>query len=289
MKGTWHLAILRILKQAVVNFFADNVGALSAGLAFYSALSLAPLLIMLLAATKFLSNEMAGLVIAQIQKLMGADASEGLALVMANARELDLGGQAVGIGAVTMLLSATLAFAHLYDSINQIWKLTVHRSQIMSWLRAQAASLVLVLGIGLLLIISLLATVVQSFLFPETGIWVLLDLGVSLFLYTLLFGYIYWLLPSIPIGWRDVVLGAVVTAILFAIGKWGIGFYLSYAGIGSVYGAAGSLIVMLVWIYYASIVFFFGAEITYAYALNYGSLKERDAMPKTEILPPQRE
>lgn len=289
MKADWYLGILRILKQAVANFFDDNVGTLSAGLAFYSALSLAPLLIMLLAATEFLSEEMAELVIAQIQNFVGADASEGLALVMENTRGLKLGGQAAGIGAVTMLLSATLAFAHLHDSINQIWKIKVHRSQIVSWLRARAASLVLVLGIGLLLVVSLVASAVQSFLFPDTGVWVLLDLGVSLFLYTLLFGYIYWLLPSIPIGWQDVALGSVVTAILFEVGKWGIGFYLGYAGIGSVYGAAGSLIMLLVWIYYASIVFFFGAEITYAYALNYGSLKKPVETLKAEVLPPQRD
>jgi len=151
----------------------------------------------------------------------------------------------------------------------------IDRSQVVRWLLARAVSLGLVLGIGLLLLVSLAVTAVLGFLFSDTGIWTLVDAGASLLMYTLLFGLIFWLLPSVTIGWRDVALGAAVTAVLFELGKWGIGQYLSYAGVGSVYGAAGSIIVRLVWIYYASIVFFFGAEVTSAYARLYGSLRTR--------------
>lgn len=267
-----------VLKQAVINFSRDNIESLSAGLAFYSALSLAPLLMMLLAATEFMSPEMSQSVIDQIGIFLGASAREGLAAILENTREANFGGEIAGIGAITMLLSATIAFAYLHSSINRIWKVKYRRSQILRWLKARLLSLLLVMGIGLMLLVSLVVTAIRSLLFPDTGAWMLMDIGVSVFLYTLLFGYIYWLLPAVSLGWRDVALGAIVTAILFEIGKWGIGFYLGYAGISSVYGAAGSLVALLVWIYYASIVFFFGAEITYAYAVNYGSLREPETI-----------
>jgi membrane protein len=269
------LGIFRVLKQAITDFFKDDVVTLSAGLAFYSALSLAPLLMMLLAATEFLSDELADSVIAQIQAFVGERAGKGLTLVMESTRLQNVAGQIAGFGFVAMVLSATMAFAHLRRSLNLIWKVKVRRSQVVRWLLTRVMSLGLVLGIGLLLLVSLAVTAVLGFLFSDTGAWTLIDAGVSLLMYALLFGLIYWLLPSVTIGWRDVAMGAVVTAILFELGKWGIGRYLSYASIGSVYGAAGSIILLLVWIYYASIVFFFGAEITHAYARLYGSLRSR--------------
>jgi membrane protein len=269
------LGIFRVLRQAIRNFFDDNVVALSAGLAFYSALSLAPLLMMLLAATEFLSDELAASVIAQIHLFVGERAGNGLTLVMESTRQQNVAGLIAGFGAVAMLLSATMAFTHLQNSLNRIWKVKDHRSQVVRWLLARAMSLGLVLGIGLLLLVSLMVTAALRFLFSDASAWSLIDAGASLLMYALLFGLIYWLLPSVSIGWRDVAMGAVVTAILFDLGKWGIGRYLSYASIGSVYGAAGSIMVLLVWIYYASIVFFFGAEITHAYARLYGSLRSR--------------
>ncbi len=271
------LGIFRVLKQAIRNFFDDNVVTLSAGLAFYSALSLAPLLMMLLAATEFLSDELAASVIAQIHLFVGERAGKGLTLVMESTRQQSVAGLVAGFSAVAMLLSATMAFTHLHSSLNLIWKVKGHRSQVVRWLLARAMSLGLVLGIGLLLLVSLMVTAVLRFLFSDASVWSLIDAGVSLLMYALLFGLIYWLLPSVSIGWRDVVMGAVVTAILFDLGKWGIGRYLSYASIGSVYGAAGSIMVLLVWIYYASIVFFFGAEITHVHARLYGSLRNRRA------------
>ncbi|MBL0063206.1 MAG: YihY/virulence factor BrkB family protein [bacterium] len=265
----------RVLKQAVTNFTKNDLESLSAGLAFYSVLSLVPLLVLLLAATELLSNQTSNLLIAQINAFVGPNAGDGLALVIQSTRELKSGGKIGFFGAVMMLIAATMAFAHLRHALNKIWQVNDSSSFVANWLLARATSLVLASGIGLLLLVSMVITAVQGYMFPATGLWVLLNIGVSLFLNTLLFGFIFWLLPSITIGWRDVALGAVVTAILFEVGKWAIGLYLSYADIGSLYGTAGSILVLLVWIYYASIVFFFGAEITHAWALNYGSLKKR--------------
>jgi len=267
-----------VLKQAVINFTKNDLESLSAGLAFYSVLSLAPLLVLLLAATELLSDQTSMLVIAQINAFIGQSAAEGLALVLQSTRELKSGGKVGIFGAVMMLFAATMAFAHLRHTLNKIWQVNNSSSFVANWLLARATSLVLAYGIGLLLLVSIVITAVQSYIFPVAGFWVLLNIGVSVFFNTLLFGFIFWLVPSITIGWRDVALGAVVTAILFEFGKWAIGLYLNFADIGSLYGTAGSILVLLVWIYYASIVFFFGAEITYAYAVNYGSLREPETI-----------
>jgi membrane protein len=256
----------RVLKQAVVDFFKDNVLLLSAGLAFYSVLSLAPLLMILLAVAGLVSDDLAGALIEQIHGLIGERAGQGLSLILSNTRHQDISGQIAGLGMVAMLLSATLVFAHLRFSLNLIWKVKSPYSGIVHWLLSRLMALGLVLTIGTLLLLSLFLSAALQFLFAETGYWTLIDAAASLLMYMLLFGAIYWLLPSVKIGWRDVIFGSLITSILFAFGKWGIGRYLGLAGVGSIYGAAGSIIVLLVWIYYASIVFFFGAEITHAYA-----------------------
>ncbi|MBU1637641.1 YihY/virulence factor BrkB family protein, partial [bacterium] len=260
------MVIWRILKQAVVDFFKDDVLLLSAGLAFYSALSLAPLLMILLAVSGLISDNLAAALIDQIKALIGERAGQGLSLVISNARQQNIGGQIAGLGIVAMLLSATLVFAHLRSSMNRIWKAASKHSEIVIWLLSRLMALGLVLIIGALLVVSLALSAVLQFLFAESGYWTLIDSAASLLIYMLLFGAVYWLLPSVKVGWRDVVFGSFVTALLFWLGKWGISRYLGVAGVGSIYGAAGSIIVLLVWIYYASIVFFFGAEVTHAYA-----------------------
>jgi membrane protein len=269
------MVVWRILKTAVVDFFKDDVLLLSAALAFYSALSLVPLLMILFAVSGLISDNLAASLVAQIQGLIGERAGQGLMLVIGSARQQNIGSQIAGLGIVALLLSATLAFAHLRSSLNRIWKVKSKHSDIVVWILTRLMALSLVLAIGALLVVSLVLSAALQFLFAKSGYWTWIDSGASLLIYMLLFGAIYRLLPSAKVGWRDVIFGSLVTALLFQLGKWGISRYLGFAGVGSVYGAAGSIIVLLVWIYYASIVFFFGAEITQAYARNLGSLRHR--------------
>jgi len=284
----------QVLKTAAQEWMKDKVPQLGAALAFYSVLSLAPLLVIAIAVAGMVFGEEAasGQLDAQIQELVGKEGGEAVKEMLANAQKPAAGSIAGIVGLVTLLVAASGVFGQLQDSMNTIWEVEPKPGRgIWGFLKDRFLSLSMVFGIGFLLLVSLILSSVLSALGSYFGgllpipaaLLQGVELVVSFTVVTLLFAMIYNFLPDVEIAWGDVWVGSVITALLFAVGKFAIGLYLGRSSFGSAYGAAGSLVVLLVWIYYSSQILFFGAEFTKAYANQKGSRirPDEDARPVT--------
>ena len=188
------------------------------------------------------------------------------------------------LGSVTLLLGATAVFAELQAAMNRIWDVTLEPGRgVWAWVRKRLLSLGMIVVIGFLLLVSLLASAFLNAISSRAHgslpgadwLWIVLDTGIAFGVYVLLFAALYKVLPDVRIEWRDVWFGAFITAVLFAVGKLLLGIYIGRAGTGSAYGAAGSLVVLLVWTYYSTALVFLGAELTQAWALAH----DRDILP----------
>ncbi|HSF34413.1 MAG TPA: YihY/virulence factor BrkB family protein [Candidatus Tectomicrobia bacterium] len=267
-----------LLKETVFEWYADRGPRLGAALAFYTLFSLAPLLIivMAIAALAFGQEVAHTQTIQQIEGLIGMEGAQAVQSVIENASKPSSGVTATLIGLATLLFGATIVFSELQDALNIIWKIPSRpeRSLVIGLIRDRFLSFIMVLAIGFLLLLALLtntalAAIAQIFREALPSQTYFLRVANSLFflvILTMLFAMIYKFLPDTDIGWEGVLIGAVATALLFAIGKFLIGLYLVYSSITSVYGAAGSLVVVLVWVYYSAQIFYFGAEFTKVYA-----------------------
>jgi len=246
----------------------------AAALGFYSVLSLAPLLVIFVSVTGFLGEGAQAGLIQQVEAIVGPEAGQPVRSLIAYTSENKSAGViSTVIGGVTSLLWTTAVFAHLQTSMNRVWGVRA-KPGYGTWflLRKRLLSLAMVAGIGLLLLASVALTTALTVIFPgRFNIWVVPNVIVPLLLFTLLFAAIFKFLPDLRIAWRDVRIGGFLTAILFGIGKLIVGKYLAYRGISSAYGAAGSLVVFLLWVYYVSLLVLFGAVLTRAYALHSGS------------------
>jgi membrane protein len=272
--------IWEVVKKAAVAWMADNAMRLGASLAFYTLLSSAPLVVIVLAIAGFVfrGNGVQGQLVAQLRDLMGDEGAKAVQTMIANAASPGSGVIAVTVGILTLLFAASGVFAELQDALNAVWGVKPRPGRAL-WVivRERFLSFVMILAIGFLLLVSLVVTAILSALTGYAGldnigiIGQVLSFCVSFLVITLLFAMIFKFLPDVKIGWRDVWVGAAVTALLFAVGKLLIGLYLGRASIGSAYGAAGSLVVFLVWIYYSSLILFYGAEFTKVYAQEVGS------------------
>ena len=290
-----------LLKATASEWSEDKVPRLGAALAFYSVLSLAPLLLIAIAVASLVFGEKAatGQLENQIQQMVGKEGAEAIQEMLKNAHKPGSGPIAALIGFATLLLAASGVFGQLQDSMNTIWEVQPKPGRgVLGFLKDRFFSFTMVLGTGFLLLTSLVltATVAATFqllsglspaLKPALALG---DLVASAVVVILLFALIYKLLPDAKIAWRDVWVGAGLTTVLFLIGKAGIGLYLGRSSYGSGYGAAGSLVVLLVWIYYSSQILFFGAEFTQVYANRYGSQirPARDAEPVTDRMRAQQ-
>jgi membrane protein len=266
------------VKRTMEEFLADSPFQLAAALSFYTLLSLSPLLLIVVSTAGFIWGEEAvrAQLVNQIEQLIGPAGAETVRMVLTNVAEPGRNLVSLTIGIITALFGATTVFAQLQTSLNQIWnvKAVASRRVVWSLIRTRLLSLALVLAAGFVLLVSLVLSAALaalhgylSDLMPQGGmLWRGVNLAVSLTVVGLLIGVIYRVLPDVRISWRYVWLGALITAVLFAVGKFLIGLYLGHASIGSAYGAAGSLVVFLVWVYYSSLVLFLGAEITQVYA-----------------------
>ncbi|HYO23024.1 MAG TPA: YihY/virulence factor BrkB family protein [Flavisolibacter sp.] len=275
--------VWKSLKDAFTGFGDDKVTKLSASLAYYTGFSLAPLLVVIIAICGFFFGREAvqGTIDNQIQSFIGADAAKQIQDMIRNAAVSGKGTMATIIGVVTLLIGATTIFGEIQDSINDIWGLKPKpKVGIMKTLQTRLLSFGLIASLGFLLLVSLAATsVVEGIgdrlkaMLPDVTVIVfyIINLVLTLGVTTLLFAVIFKVLPDAKIKWKDIWPGAIATSILFIIGKFAISLYISKSDIGSTYGAAGSLAVILVWIYYSSIILYFGAEFTKAYALNKGA------------------
>lgn len=273
--------IWAILQTAVWGFFNDNALSRAAAIAFYAATSLAPILLIVIAIAGIVIGRDAAevAVSAQLSGLLGEQGADLLQAIVQGAANSTSGILAASMATVTLLVTASGVFGEMQSSLNQIWKVGPASTSLSALVRARAASLGLVGALGFLLLASLLVSAALSGLSDyinahlPVGAWVLsvINTVLSLALIALLFGAIYKVLPDRSLSWRDISFGATVTAILFTVGKSLIGWYLGTSAVASSYGAAGSLIVLLLWVFYSSAIFLFGAEITRAYATTLGT------------------
>jgi membrane protein len=271
-----------LLSATYAKWTDDHAQGLGAALAFYAVFSLAPLLLIVIAIAGLVFGQEAaqGQIIGQIQGLVGEDSATAIQNMIEEARKPAAGIIATVLAIVMLLLGATGVFAQLQEALNTIWRVEKKPEQgIWKLLKDRFISLMAVLGTGFLLLISLVisaglsavgATLGHFLTIPEFLLQ-LINFFVSFTIVTLLFAMIYKLLPDISIQWGDVWIGAVMTSLLFTIGKFLIGLYLGKSDVGIAYGAAGSLVVILIWVYYASQIFLFGAEFTAVYAHSRGS------------------
>jgi membrane protein len=278
----WRDVIVRTFK----NWFAHDSTSESAALAFYTVSSLAPLLVIVVAVAGsiFGADAVRGRLVRQFEGLMGRDQAGLIQTVLTKANSDPAGGAAAIFGAILLIVSATAVFAQLQASLNRIWEVEPKPGHfVKDFLRKRLLSFAVVVAIGFILLVSLVLSAgleaVQSRVssyFATQAAWLgWLNAIVSFLLIAVLFALVFRVLPDRKIPWRDVWLGALVTALLFVVGKWAIGLYLGRAAISSTYGAAGSVIVLLLWVYYASFIVLLGAEFTRAYSLRI----EKHAVP----------
>jgi membrane protein len=276
--------LLKVLKKSLGGFGEDKVMKLSASLAYYTVFSLGPLLIVIIFLCGFFLGREAieGTIYRQMEGFVGHDAALQMQQIIKNASISKQGTVAAIIGVITLLIGATGVFAEIQDSINSIWGLKPKPSKkggIWLLLKSRLLSFGIIVSLGFLLLVSLGVTAVIEGLggrlkqvFPDVGVVVLYisNIVITLVVITTLFAVIFKVLPDARIKWRDVLAGAIATALLFMLGKFAISFYIGQSNVGTTYGTAGSLVVLLLWVYYSSVILYFGAEFTKSYALEYG-------------------
>jgi membrane protein len=234
---------------------------------------------------------------AQLESLMGAAGRELVTSILTTTSPQE-GALATVVGLVTLFIGATAVFGELQATLNLIWEVQPAPTsgiwtEIWAWLRERIFSLAIVFALAFLLLVSLvistlLASVAALFHGPEQALLSrLLELIVSLLVLTFVFALLYKYVPDAEIGWHDVWTGGLITAVLFTLGKTAIGYYLGQTSVGSAYGAAGSMVVLLVWVYYSALIMFFGAEFTHAWATRHGSVPPQShavsgAVPQTK-------
>jgi membrane protein len=273
--------MLQLVKMAAVGWWNDRAMSLGASISFFTVFSLAPMLLAAVSVAGLLFGRQAaqGAVVAELGGLAGDDVAQALDAMIANVSDFGSGVIGTTIGVVTFLIVATGAFVEIQDSLNLIWKAKPSGSGIGAFLRTRAVSLALVLGIGFLLLVSLLldaaigaaGTYLEARYSEAVTVLAILNSLVALVMATLLFAAIFKVLPAVRLAWRDVWIGALVTGVAFTFGKVLIGLYIGRSGVTSTFGAAASLITILLWIYYSSLILLFGAEFTKVYAETRGS------------------
>ncbi|RWM25626.1 YihY/virulence factor BrkB family protein [Mesorhizobium sp.] len=287
-KTGWPQAGWALMKESVSGYISDNALSHGAAIAFYATTSLAPILLIVVAVAGIVvGKDAAQLALsAEISGVMGPQSADLLKATIDTASRGWSGTLATIIGLVTLLITASGVFGEMQQSLNEIWKVEPSDMSLSSLVRARAASLGLVAALGFMLLVSLTASTAISALgdfinqrLPFGGLIVSsINTIVSFLLIALLFAAIYKVLPDRSLKWRDIAVGALVTAFLFTIGKSLIGWYIGSSSIATSYGAAGALMVVLLWVYYSAQIFLFGAEITRAYSVKSGSRKDLAAV-----------
>ena len=284
--------LLTLLREAAANWVDDHAQSMGAALAFYTIFSIAPLLLIVIAIAGFVFGEEAarGEIYGQLVGMLGTTGAAAVQELLESVSQRTQSVSAALVGTVVLFIGATSVFAELQDSLDRIWRAPQRnrRSGLWNLVRARLLSFGMILGIGFLLIVSLAFSAALSALSrwwdPESQSWItftgLSELGLSLVFVTVVFAMIYKTMPRASIAWRDVWVGAAVTSGLFVAGKALIGLYIGGSGVTSVFGAAASLIVVLLWVYYSAQIFLFGAEFTWVWSHRYGSRRPQPgAMP----------
>lgn len=272
----------QLLRQSAKEFSADNALKFSASLSYYTLFSLAPMLIIVLAVSSvWLGQEAAeGYLYKQFEGLLGTAGALQVQELIRNAHVSGSTPLATTIGVATLIFGATGVFLEIQDSINSIWSLRVKPKRgWLKFLQNRLLSFSLIVGIGFLLLVSLalsaMLTVVYDYVNARFGqaawlSWTITNL-INVCTVVLLFAVVFKVLPDAKLKWRDVLMGSIFTAFLFLGGKWAINYYLSHSATLSIYGAAGAVVLIVLWIYYSSAILYFGAEFTKVYANKYGN------------------
>jgi len=265
---------LKIFGAAAKSWIGDNGFKHSAAVSYYTLFSMAPITIIALAIVGFVFGEAAarGQFTAQMTQLIGRQGAEALQRAVALSEPQKSGWMSAGIGIALLLIGATTVVGQLRDSLNEIWSVTTRPDRNVIWnlLAKRLISFAMVVSVGLLLLISLLLTTALTSVVHHFGTaWSPYILGGAdfvggLFVISVLFALVFKVLPDVQLAWTDVWRGAVITALLFDVGRFLIALYLSYTSVASTFGAAGSLVALLVWVYYSSAILFFGVEVTRA-------------------------
>jgi membrane protein len=276
-------SIWQFVKTTINEWVEAEPFQLAAALSYYTLFSLAPLLLIAIGVAGLVFGREAAQnqIVESLQGMIGQDSAQSVQeMIQASNEKPKTGVLSTIIGFVALLFGAGGVVGQLQTSLNKVWEVTPKPGQgIWGFLRQRFFSFAMVLAIGFLLLVSLVVTAVlssftsmlRSFLGDATFVAHAIDILVSFGFVTLLFALIYKYVPDVEIQWRDVWVGAALTSILFTIGKYLIGLYIGTSGVSSTFGAAGSLITILIWVYYSSLIFFLGAEFTRVYATQYGS------------------
>lgn len=276
MKKAW-----AIVKRTVRGFIADDALSLGGALAFYTALSMAPLLVLVLALAGFVwqEGEVRLQIIRQVYFLIGPSGADMVAVIMRDAGQSRSHGVAAVVGIVTLLFSATGAFAQLQYSLNRVWNVEARPGRdVADFLRRRLLSLGMILAVAFLLVVSLVVSAALSFLASWTHValpggertWKAVDFVASLLVFVGIFTLMHHTLPDVKMRWKDSLLGGAATAVLFLAGKEVLGWYLGSMSPASSYGAASSFFVVLLWVYFSSLILFVGAELTQAFTEEMG-------------------
>ncbi len=284
LRGRWISDAWKMLKATALSFMEDEALTRGAAIAFYTVISIAPVLLIIIAIAGLVFGREAAqnAIIAQLSGLMGQQTAEVLQTAVASAAGKSSGILATIIGIVTLIITASGVFGETQAALNTIWKTRPTGTTISRLIRARTASLGLVAALGFLLLVSLVVSAgltafgdyLNSILPGGEFILSVLNFVISYLLIAVLFAAIYKVLPDRYLEWRDVILGAAVTAALFTVGKSLIGWYIGSSAVASSYGAAGALIVFLLWVYYSAQIFLLGAEFTKVYAGGHGSKQD---------------
>jgi membrane protein len=289
------LTFFRLFKAALERWWAENPFRLGASLAYYTVISLAPVVLIAVSIAGLVVQKQAARdqLLSEIRQTMGNRIAQAVETTLQYGQDTGSSVLATVVGLVVLLFGASSVFVELQDDLNMIWG--VRPKEGVPWWKLVTDrfwSFTAVLGVGFLLLVSLIFSAVLSYLggllspatLPGLDLWHALHWVVSFAVITLLFALIYKLLPDVELAWGDVWVGAALTAFLFSVGKYLIGIYLGQSSWVSAYGAAGSLVLLLLWVYYSSQIFLFGAEFTYGYAQYTGKplVPQEHAEPTTE-------
>lgn len=266
----------QLFKEAWAEFREYKAQRLGAALAYYTLFSIAPLLVIAIAIAglAFGRSQAQSQIIGQLRMLMGEAGAKAIAEMLVSAAKPKAGILAIVLGVVTLLVGAAAVFAQLKDALNTIWNVEEKKQGgILAFIKQRFLSFAMVFGVGFLLLVSLVIDAALSAL--GSAVWEPVQLLVSFAVITVMFAMIFRYLPDVRVEWRDVWFGAALTSLLFVLGKFGLGLYLGKSAIGSSYGAAGSLVVLLVWVYWSANILLFGAEVTRVYARQHGAPQKK--------------
>ena len=282
-----------LVKQAAAAWIDDYAPSMGAALSYYTIFSLAPLLLIVIsvAGLFFGADAVRGEIFGELRGLMGDDAAKAVEGILASVSKPAQSITATLVGFAILLIGATAVFGELQDSLDRIWRAPAAAESSGLWrlLRARLLSFGMILGIAFLLMVSLVLGAVMA----AMGKWwdgvfagwevlaQVINLLIGFALTTTVFAMIYKLMPRVSVRWQDVWLGSLVTALLFTVGKFLIGLYIGKSGVASGFGAAGSLVIILIWVYYSAQIFLIGAEFTWVYAHTFGSLR---ALPQESVV-----